>query len=115
AFGRFAAVCATFSGTRLFRYVPLFVATLVIAVLSFLVWLHHFFTMGAGGDVNGFFGIATMIIAIPTGVKVFNWLFTMYRGRIRFSVPMLWTIGFMITFVIGGMTGVLLAVPPADF
>ncbi len=115
AFGIFSEVVATFSGKRLFGYVPMVMATMVIAVLSFLVWLHHFFTMGAGGDVNGFFGIATMIIAIPTGVKVFNWLFTMYRGRIRFSVPMLWTIGFMITFVIGGMTGVLLAVPPADF
>jgi cytochrome o ubiquinol oxidase subunit I len=115
AFGIFSEVVATFSGKRLFGYTPMVVATMAIAVLSFLVWLHHFFTMGAGGDVNGFFGIATMIIAIPTGVKVFNWLFTMYRGRVRFSVPMLWTIGFMITFVIGGMTGVLLAVPPADF
>jgi cytochrome o ubiquinol oxidase subunit 1 len=84
-------------------------------MLSFMVWLHHFFTMGAGADVNGFFGIMTMIIAVPTGVKVFNWLFTMYGGRVRFEVPMLWSIGFMVTFVIGGMTGVLLAVPPADF
>ena len=115
AFGIFSEVVSTFSAKRLFGYVPMVAATLAIAVLSFLVWLHHFFTMGAGGDVNGFFGIATMIIAVPTGVKVFNWLFTMYRGRIRFPVPILWTIGFMITFVIGGMTGVLLAVPPADF
>jgi cytochrome o ubiquinol oxidase subunit 1 len=91
------------------------VATMAIAVLSFVVWLHHFFTMGAGADVNAFFGITTMIIAIPTGVKVFNWLFTMYRGRVRFPTPMLWTLGFMVTFVIGGMTGVLMAVPPADF
>jgi cytochrome o ubiquinol oxidase subunit I len=90
-------------------------ATMAICILSFLVWLHHFFTMGAGADVNGFFGVMTMIIAVPTGVKVFNWLFTMYGGRIRFTVPILWTIGFMVTFVIGGMTGVLLAVPPADF
>ena len=88
---------------------------MAICVLSFMVWLHHFFTMGAGADVNGFFGIMTMIIAVPTGVKVFNWLFTMYGGRIRFEVPVLWAIGFMVTFVIGGMTGVLLAVPPADF
>jgi cytochrome o ubiquinol oxidase subunit 1 len=87
----------------------------VITILAFVVWLHHFFTMGAGADVNAFFGITTMVIAIPTGVKVFNWLFTMYGGRIRFEVPVLWTIGFMITFVIGGMTGVLLAVPSNDF
>jgi cytochrome o ubiquinol oxidase subunit 1 len=87
----------------------------VITILSYLVWLHHFFTMGSGASVNSFFGITTMIISIPTGAKIFNWLFTMYRGRIRFEVPMLWTVGFMITFVIGGMTGVLLAVPPADF
>jgi cytochrome o ubiquinol oxidase subunit 1 len=87
----------------------------VICVLSFLVWLHHFFTMGASADVNGFFGVMTMIIAVPTGVKVFNWLFTMYGGRVRFTAPVLWSIGFMVTFVIGGMTGVLMAVPPADF
>ena len=80
-----------------------------------MVWLHHFFTMGAGADVNAIFGIATMIIAVPTGVKVFNWLFTMYGGRIVYSTAILWSIGFMVTFVIGGMTGVLLAVPPADF
>jgi cytochrome o ubiquinol oxidase subunit 1 len=80
-----------------------------------MVWLHHFFTMGAGADVNGFFGITTMIIAVPTGVKIFNWLFTLYGGRIRFEVPLMWALSFMITFVIGGMTGVLLAVPPADF
>ena len=84
-------------------------------ILSFTVWLHHFFTMGASANVNAFFGIATMIIAIPTGVKIFNWLFTMYRGRISFDAPMLWTLGFIVTFVIGGMTGVLLAVPPADY
>jgi cytochrome o ubiquinol oxidase subunit 1 len=90
-------------------------ATMAICNLSFLVWLHHFFTMGAGADVNAIFGIATMIIAVPTGVKVFNWLFTMYGGRVRFKTPLLWSIGFMVTFVIGGMTGVLMAVPPADF
>ena len=84
-------------------------------ILSYLVWLHHFFTMGSGASVNAFFGITTMIISIPTGAKIFNWLFTMYRGRIRYEVPMLWTVGFMVTFVIGGMTGVMLAVPPADF
>jgi cytochrome o ubiquinol oxidase subunit 1 len=90
-------------------------ATMVICILSFTVWLHHFFTMGAGGDVNAIFGILSMVIAVPTGVKIFNWLFTMYGGRVRYTVPMCWSVGFMITFTIGGMTGVLLAVPPADF
>lgn len=115
AFGIFSEVVATYSGKRLFGYTSMVYATLVITLLSWIVWLHHFFTMGAGASVNSFFGITTMIISIPTGAKLFNWLFTMYRGRIRFDVPMLWTIGFMITFTIGGMTGVLLAVPPADF
>ena len=115
AFGVFSEVVSTFSGKPLFGYRSMILAVLAIFLLSFMVWLHHFFTMGAGADVNGFFGVATMIIAVPTGVKVFNWLFTMYGGRIRFSVPMLYSIGFMCSFVIGGMTGVLLAVPPADF
>jgi cytochrome o ubiquinol oxidase subunit 1 len=114
-FGVFSEVVSTYSGKRLFGYTSMVYATVVITILSYLVWLHHFFTMGSGASVNSFFGITTMIISIPTGAKIFNWLFTMYRGRIRFEVPMLWTIGFMITFVIGGMTGVLLAVPPADF
>ena len=114
-FGVFSEVVSTFSGKRLFGYASMVYATIVITILSYLVWLHHFFTMGSGASVNSFFGITTMIISIPTGAKIFNWLFTMYRGRIRFEVPMLWTIGFMITFTIGGMTGVLLAVPPADF
>jgi cytochrome o ubiquinol oxidase subunit 1 len=115
AFGIFSEVIATFSGKPLFGYRSMVAATMAICVLSFLVWLHHFFTMGAGADVNGFFGVMTMIIAVPTGVKIFNWLFTMYGGRVRFNVPVLWSIGFMVTFVIGGMTGVLMAVPPADF
>jgi len=115
AFGVFSEIVSTFSSKRLFGYASMVYATVVITVLSYLVWLHHFFTMGSGASVNSFFGITTMIISIPTGAKIFNWLFTMYRGRIRFEVPMLWTIGFMVTFVIGGMTGVLLAVPPADF
>jgi cytochrome o ubiquinol oxidase subunit I len=114
-FGIFSEIVSTFSGKRIFGYASMVYATVVITILSYLVWLHHFFTMGSGASVNSFFGITTMIISIPTGAKIFNWLFTMYRGRIRFDVPMLWTIGFMITFVIGGMTGVLLAVPPADF
>jgi len=115
AFGVFSEVISTFSGKPLFGYRSMVAATMAICILSFMVWLHHFFTMGAGADVNGFFGIMTMIIAVPTGVKVFNWLFTMYGGRIRFEVPILWAIGFMVTFVIGGMTGVLMAVPPVDF
>lgn len=115
AFGIFSEVVATFCGKRLFGYASMVYATCVIMILSYLVWLHHFFTMGSGASVNSFFGITTMIISIPTGAKMFNWLFTMYRGRIRYEVPMLWTLGFMVTFVIGGMTGVLLAVPPADF
>ena len=115
AFGIYSEVVSTFSGKALFGYRSMVIATMAICVISFLVWLHHFFTMGPGGDVNGFFGIASMIIAIPTGVKIYNWLFTMYRGRVRFATPMLWAIGFMVTFVIGGMTGVLQAIPPADF
>jgi cytochrome o ubiquinol oxidase subunit 1 len=115
AFGVFSEVTATFSGKSLFGYTSMVAATVAITVLSFSVWLHHFFTMGSGADVNAFFGIATMVIAIPTGVKIFNWLFTMFRGRVRFDTPILWTIGFMITFTIGGMTGVMLAIPGADF
>jgi cytochrome o ubiquinol oxidase subunit 1 len=115
AFGVFSEVTSTFSGKKLFGYTSMVVATVAITVLSFSVWLHHFFTMGSGADVNAFFGIATMIIAIPTGVKIFNWLFTMYRGRVRLDTPILWTIGFMVTFTIGGMTGVMLAIPGADF
>jgi cytochrome o ubiquinol oxidase subunit 1 len=114
-FGIFSEVVSAFSGKKLFGYASMVYATVVITILSYLVWLHHFFTMGSGASVNSFFGITTMIISIPTGAKIFNWLFTMYRGRIRFEVPMLWTVGFMVTFVIGGMTGVLLAVPAADF
>ncbi|MBV8805629.1 MAG: cbb3-type cytochrome c oxidase subunit I, partial [Sinobacteraceae bacterium] len=115
AFGVFSEVIATFSGKPLFGYRSMVIATLFICLVSFTVWLHHFFTMGAGADVNTAFGIATSIIAVGTGVKIYNWLFTMYGGRIRFTTPMLWSIGFIFTFIIGGMTGVLLAVPPADF
>ena len=115
AFGIFSEVVSTFSGKPLFGYRSMVLATMAICVISFMVWLHHFFTMGAGPDVNAIFGIASMIIAVPTGVKIYNWLFTMFAGRIRFATPMLWSIGFMITFIIGGLTGVLVAVPPADF
>ena len=115
AFGIFSEVISTFARKPLFGYKTMVYATCAIMVLSFLVWLHHFFTMGSGANVNAFFGIMTMIIAIPTGVKVFNWLFTMYRGRIEFTTPVLWTIGFMVTFTLGGMTGVMMAIPGADF
>ncbi|CEK10118.1 cytochrome o ubiquinol oxidase subunit I [Legionella hackeliae] len=114
-FGIFSEVVATFSQKKLFGYTTMVWAIAMITLLSFLVWLHHFFTMGAGADVNSFFGIATMIIAIPTGVKVFNWLFTMYKGRIIMATPMLWVTAFFTTFAIGGMTGVMMAVPPVDF
>ncbi|MCW4149239.1 cytochrome o ubiquinol oxidase subunit I [Halomonas sp. 18H] len=115
AFGVFSEVIATFARKRLFGYTTMVWATAAITLLSFIVWLHHFFTMGAGANVNAFFGIATMIIAIPTGVKIFNWLFTMYRGRLQFTSPVLWTLGFIITFTLGGMTGVMLSVPAANF
>jgi cytochrome o ubiquinol oxidase subunit 1 len=114
-FGIYSEVTSTFTGKRLFGYSSMVYATVVITILSYLVWLHHFFTMGSGASVNSFFGIATMVISIPTGAKIFNWLFTMYRGRIRFELPMMWVVAFMLTFTVGGMTGVLLAVPPADF
>ncbi|TXH60337.1 MAG: cytochrome o ubiquinol oxidase subunit I [Bacteroidia bacterium] len=114
-FGIFSEVVATFSRKALFGYTTMVWATAVITVLAFVVWLHHFFTMGAGANVNSFFGIATMIISIPTGVKVFNWLFTMYQGKISFKSPIYWTLGFLVTFSIGGMSGVLLSVPGADF
>ncbi len=115
AFGIFSEIVSTFAKKRLFGYTTMIYATIAITVLSFLVWVHHFFTMGSGASVNAFFGIMTMIIAIPTGVKIFNWLFTMYRGRITFASPMLWMIGFIATFTFGGMTGVLLSLPAVDF
>jgi len=115
AFGIFSEVVATFSQKRLFGYTTMVWAMAIITFLSFVVWVHHFFTMGAGADVNAFFGIATMVIAVPTGVKVFNWLFTMYKGRIILDTPMLWVSAFFTTFAIGGMTGVMLAIPPVDF
>ena len=114
-FGIFSEIVPTFCRKRLFGYTSMVYATCVIMILSYIVWLHHFFTMGAGANVNSFFGITTMIISIPTGAKLFNWLFTMYKGRIRYELPMMWVVAFMLTFVIGGMTGVLLAVPPADY
>jgi cytochrome o ubiquinol oxidase subunit I len=115
AFGIFSEVVSTFSRKKLFGYGSMVWALIAITFLSYVVWLHHFFTMGAGGDVNAFFGIMTMVIAVPTGVKIFNWLFTMYRGRILFATPMLWFMAFVVTFSIGGMTGVMMAVPAIDF
>lgn len=115
AFGIFSEVVATFSHKRLFGYTSMVWALASISFLSFIVWLHHFFTMGAGPNVNAFFGIMTMLIAVPTGVKIFNWLFTMYRGRVYFSRPMLWFLGFIAVFTTGGMTGVLMSLPAADF
>jgi cytochrome o ubiquinol oxidase subunit 1 len=115
AFGVFSEIVSTFSSKRIFGYTSMVYAVVVIMILSYLVWLHHFFTMGSGASVNSFFGITTMIISIPTGAKIFNWLFTMYHGRVRYELPMMWTIAFMLTFTIGGMTGVMLAVPAADF
>jgi cytochrome o ubiquinol oxidase subunit 1 len=115
AFGVYSEVVATFARKRLFGYTSMVWAIWAIVALSFTVWLHHFFTMGAGANVNAFFGIMTAIIAIPTGVKIFNWLFTMYQGRISMKTPIYWFLGFVVVFTIGGMAGVLMAVPPVDF
>ncbi|KJZ02914.1 MULTISPECIES: cytochrome o ubiquinol oxidase subunit I [Pseudoalteromonas] len=115
AFGIFSEIISTFTGKRLFGYKSMVYASGAISILGFIVWLHHFFTMGSSANVNAFFGVMTMVIAVPTGVKLFNWLFTMYRGRLRITVPVLWTLGFMVTFTVGGMTGVLLAIPGADY
>lgn len=114
-FGIFSEVVPTFSEKRLFGYISMVWALIVITVLSFIVWLHHFFTMGASPGVNAFFGVATMLIAIPTGVKIFNWLFTKYKGRVHFESPMLWFFAFVLNFTIGGMTGILLSAPPVDY
>lgn len=115
AFGVFSEVVSTFSQKRLFGYVSMVWALGAITFLSFIVWLHHFFTMGAGANVNAFFGVMTMLIAVPTGVKIFNWLFTMHRGRVLFTTPMLWFLGFVLIFTIGGMAGVLMSIAPVDF
>lgn len=115
AFGIFSEVVPVFSKKRLFGYTSMVWAIVAITVLSFIVWLHHFFTMGAGANVNAFFGIMTMVIAVPTGVKIFNWLFTVFRGRVQFTTPMMWFFGFVLIFTIGGMTGVLMSIPAADF
>ncbi|WP_299665708.1 cytochrome o ubiquinol oxidase subunit I [uncultured Psychromonas sp.] len=115
AFGIFSEIISTFTSKRLFGYMSMVYASGAISILGFIVWLHHFFTMGSSANVNSFFGMATMVIAVPTGVKLFNWLFTIYRGRLQMTVPVMWTLGFMVTFTVGGMTGVLLAIPGADY
>lgn len=115
AFGVYSEIAAVFSRKKLFGYVSMVWAIWAIVILSFIVWLHHFFTMGAGSNVNAFFGIMTMIIAVPTGVKLFNWLFTMYKGKLNMKTPLYWLIAFVVVFTIGGMAGVLMAVPPIDF
>jgi cytochrome o ubiquinol oxidase subunit I len=115
AFGIFSEVVPTFSEKRLFGYTSMVWALIIITFLSFIVWLHHFFTMGSSANVNAFFGIMTMLIAIPTGVKIFNWLFTKFRGRVHFSSPMLWFFAFVLNFSVGGMTGILLSSPPVDY
>jgi cytochrome o ubiquinol oxidase subunit 1 len=115
AFGIFSEVVPTFSEKRLFGYVSMVWALILITFISFVVWLHHFFTMGASPNVNAFFGIMTMVIAIPTGVKIFNWLFTKFRGRVHFTSPMLWFFSFVLNFTVAGMTGILLSSPPVDF
>ncbi|HEX5306020.1 MAG TPA: cbb3-type cytochrome c oxidase subunit I [Dyella sp.] len=115
SFGVFSELFSTFSAKKLYGYTSLVIATMAIAVLSFTVWLHHFFTMGQSAHINAVFGIATMLIGIPTGVKVYDWILTMFRGRVRFTTPLLWGLAFLVTFVIGGLTGILLAIPPVDF
>lgn len=115
AFGIFSEVVPVFCHKRLFGYTSMVWALIAIGFLSFIVWLHHFFTMGAGANVNAFFGIMTMIIGIPTGVKVFNWIFTMLRGRVQFTTPMYWFLGFIVIFTIGGVAGILMSIPAIDF
>ena len=106
---------SAYSSKELYGYTSLVLATMAIAILSFVVWLHHFFTMGQSAPINAFFGIATMLIGIPTGVKIYDWIWTMFWGEVRLTTAMLFSIAFMVTFVIGGMTGILLATPPIDY
>ncbi|EIT86978.1 quinol oxidase polypeptide I [Fictibacillus macauensis ZFHKF-1] len=115
AFGIYSEIVSTFSKKKIFGYKSMVFSMMIISILGYFTWVHHFFTMGAGADVNTFFAITTMAIGIPTGVKIFNWLFTMFRGRITISQPMLWTIAFIPCFVVGGATGVMLAIAPADY
>lgn len=114
-FGVFSEIVPTFSEKRLFGYTSMIWALGCISFVSFIVWLHHFFTMGASPIVNTFFAVMTMIVAIPTGVKIFNWLFTKFRGKVHFTSPMLWFFAFLLNFTVAGMTGILLAAPPIDY
>ncbi len=115
AFGIYSEVVSVFSSKELYGYTSLVIATMSIAILSFTVWLHHFFTMGQNANINAAFGIATMTIGVPTGVKIYDWIWTMFRGQVRFTVPMLYSLAFMITFTIGGLSGIILAFPPLDY
>ncbi len=115
SFGVFSEVVSTFSRKAIASYTSNVLGMIGVSALALSVWLHHFFTMGAGADVNAFFGVMTIIIAIPTSVLFFTWIATMYKGRIKFTTPMLWFLGFVAIFTLGGMSGVMLAVPPADF
>lgn len=115
AFGVFSEVVSTFSRKPIASYKSAVLGMIGVSTFALSVWLHHFFTMGAGANVNAFFGIMTIVIAIPTTVLVFTWIATMYKGRINFATPMLWFMGFAGVFAIGGITGVMLGIPPADF
>ena len=115
AFGVYSEVVSTFSTKRLYGYTSLVIATFAISVLSFTVWVHHFFTMGQSAELNAVFGIATMAIGVPTGVKLYDWIWTVFAGEVRFTVPMLYSLAFMVTFVFGGFSGILLALAPIDF
>jgi cytochrome aa3-600 menaquinol oxidase subunit I len=115
SFGIYSEIIPTFARRNLFGYTSMVISMVAISILSFLVWTHHFFTMGQGAMTNSIFSITTMMIAIPTGIKIFNWLFTLRKGRIRFTVPMLYSLGFIPLFTIGGVTGVMLAMSAADY
>jgi cytochrome o ubiquinol oxidase subunit 1 len=115
AWGMMSEIIPTFSEKPLFGYAVMVAATLSIGCISWTVWLHHFFTMGAGPVVNVFYSIATMLVSIPTGVKVFNWAFTMFRGRLTFTTPMLWAVSAIFMQLIGGLTGMMLAIPAINY
>ncbi|MFN2450679.1 MAG: cbb3-type cytochrome c oxidase subunit I, partial [Candidatus Baltobacteraceae bacterium] len=108
-FGMISQVVATFSRKPVFGYLGMAYAMVAIGVIGFVVWAHHMFTTGMSVDEKMYFTAATMVIAVPTGVKIFSWTFTMWQGSVTFETPMVWTLGFLITFVFGGLTGVILA------
>jgi len=115
AFGIFSEIFATFSRKRLFGYPSMVFSTVLIGFLGFMVWAHHMFTTGLGPIANSIFAVSSMLIGIPTGIKIFNWMFTMWGGNIRFTTPMLWAVAFIPSFVMGGVTGIMVAVAPADY